>query len=153
MKKSLISAIKKLLAKLGAEEVEGNNLVEVIDNGADAIEGGGGSGGGGIVTLYFTYDNSTDKFNEAYKDIAMTEGFSSTEEAMAVLGAATVVKLCYVAESIIDSIFIAIAFLATSETVSCVCCGATGDAFIINVAINSNEDPGPAPLHPVNPGK
>ena len=44
MKKSLISAIKKLLAKLGAEEIEGNNLVEVIDSGADAIEGGGGSG-------------------------------------------------------------------------------------------------------------
>ena len=45
MKKSLISAIKKLLAKLGAEEIEGNNLVEVIDSGAEAIEGGGGSGG------------------------------------------------------------------------------------------------------------
>ena len=41
MKKSLISAVKKLLAKLGAEEIEGNNLVEVIDSGADAIEGGG----------------------------------------------------------------------------------------------------------------
>lgn len=49
MKKSLISAIKKLLAKLGAEEVEGNNLVEVIDSGADAIEGGGSSGGGVLI--------------------------------------------------------------------------------------------------------
>lgn len=37
MKKSLISAIKKLLTKLGAEDIEGNNLVDVIDNGADAI--------------------------------------------------------------------------------------------------------------------
>lgn len=46
MKKSLISAVKKLLAKLGAEEIEGNNLVEVIDSGADALEDGGGSGGG-----------------------------------------------------------------------------------------------------------
>lgn len=43
MKKSLISAVKKLLAKLGAEKIEGNNLVEVIDSGADAIaEAGGG---------------------------------------------------------------------------------------------------------------
>lgn len=49
MKKSLISAIKKLLAKLGAEEIEDNNLVEVIDSGADAIEGGG-SGGAFFVT-------------------------------------------------------------------------------------------------------
>lgn len=43
MKKNLISAIKKLLAKLGAEDIEGNNLVEIIDSGADAIEGGGSS--------------------------------------------------------------------------------------------------------------
>lgn len=49
MKKSLINAIKKLLTKLGAQEVEGNNLVEVINNGADVIEGGGGSGGAFIV--------------------------------------------------------------------------------------------------------
>lgn len=42
-KSSLINAIKKLLTKLGAQELEGNNLVEVINNGADAIEGGGGS--------------------------------------------------------------------------------------------------------------
>ena len=56
MKKSLISAVKKLLAKLGAEEVEGNNLVEVIDSGADAIEGGGGSGGGGLLICTDTND-------------------------------------------------------------------------------------------------
>ena len=37
MKKSLISAIKKLLTKLGAQEVDGNNLVDVISNGADMI--------------------------------------------------------------------------------------------------------------------
>lgn len=37
MKKSLISVIKKLLTKLGAQEVEGNNLVDVISNGADMI--------------------------------------------------------------------------------------------------------------------
>lgn len=49
MKKSLINAIKNLLTKLGAQELEGNNLVEVINNGADAIEGGGGSGGALVV--------------------------------------------------------------------------------------------------------
>lgn len=44
MKKSLISAVKKLLAKLGASEVEGNNLVEVIDSGAEAlVEAGDGN--------------------------------------------------------------------------------------------------------------
>ena len=37
VKKSLITAVKKLLGKLGAEEVEGNNLVEVIDSGANAL--------------------------------------------------------------------------------------------------------------------
>lgn len=51
MKKSLISAVKKLLAKLGAEEIEGNNLVEVIDSGADAIAE---AGGGNIETVVIT---------------------------------------------------------------------------------------------------
>lgn len=36
-KKSLIEAVKKLLNKLGAEEVESNDLVEVIDKSADKI--------------------------------------------------------------------------------------------------------------------
>lgn len=49
MKKSLIVAIKKLFTKLGAENIEGNNLVEVIDKGADALNSGGGSGGGVFV--------------------------------------------------------------------------------------------------------
>lgn len=56
MKKSLISAVKKLLAKLGAEEVEGNNLVEVIDSGADAIEGGGGDSNIEYVNIIETMD-------------------------------------------------------------------------------------------------
>lgn len=54
MKKSLIAAVKKLLGKLGAEEIEGNNLVEVIDSGADAIEGGGSGSGGNNNIEYVT---------------------------------------------------------------------------------------------------
>lgn len=53
MKKSLISAVKKLLAKLGAEEIEGNNLVEVIDSGADALAEAGGEGGS-ILSISYT---------------------------------------------------------------------------------------------------
>lgn len=76
MKKSLISAIKKLLAKLGAEEVEGNNPVEVIDSGADAIEGGGGSGG--IFIVHEEYDKQAQKsfLNKTFSEIdsAMKSG-------------------------------------------------------------------------------
>ena len=81
MKKSLISAIKKLLAKLGAEEIEGNNLVEVIDSGADAIEGGGG--GNNVLKLYVK--NFTDTNIIAYKDSAKTQQFTSYSEAKAAI--------------------------------------------------------------------
>lgn len=52
MKKSLITAIKKLFAKLGAEDIQGNNLVEVIDNGADALDNGGGGGSSPLVVTF-----------------------------------------------------------------------------------------------------
>lgn len=64
MKKSLINAIKKLLTKLGAQELEGNNLVEVINNGADAIEGGGGSG-----IMIVSCDYETDTLNKTWTEI------------------------------------------------------------------------------------
>ena len=53
MKKSLISAVKKLLSKLGAEEIEGNNLVEVIDSG------GSGSSSNPVVLEFATMDPYT----------------------------------------------------------------------------------------------
>lgn len=68
MKKSLINAIKKLFTKLGAQEVEGNNLVDVINNGADMIEGGVAD------DLFFdivvTYDGNSDyTANKTYAQI------------------------------------------------------------------------------------
>lgn len=73
MKKSLISAVKKLLAKLGAEEIEGNNLVEVIDNGADAIEGGGGSGGTFVVTFSGTTAAGNATSNKTWEEISAAD--------------------------------------------------------------------------------
>lgn len=93
MKKSLINAIKKLLTKLGAEEIEGNNLVEVIDNGADAIEGGGGSGSGvNVLMLYFGAESADGK-RYAFKDSGLTEKYTNYQEACYALRAADIIKL------------------------------------------------------------
>lgn len=69
MKKSLISAIKKLLAKLGAEEVEGNNLVEVIDSGADAIANAGGGSEPFVVTFSGTTENDNALCDKTWEEI------------------------------------------------------------------------------------
>lgn len=69
MKKSLISAIKKLLIKLGAEEIEGNNLVEVIDSGADAIEGQPGGGGSAYIVHRVQEANGITRLDKTWNEI------------------------------------------------------------------------------------
>lgn len=80
MKKSLISAVKKLLSKLGAEEIEGNNLVEVIDSGADAIKDGSGSGGGTKIV------NITEGFDSQWSaDATFSEMLSAYQSGKTIL--------------------------------------------------------------------
>ena len=70
-KKSLIEAVKKLLSKLGAEEVEGNDLVEVIDNGAETLAEAGG-GGMFIVTIANEIDLTLNKTWQEIYNAAQT---------------------------------------------------------------------------------
>ncbi len=118
--------------------VIGENEISVSGNN---IVSGGGSGG--AVTLYFTWDEPMSTYGKAYKDITMTEDFSSYEEAQAILTAATVVKLCYLEEGVIDAIHVAAYILVGGDPIRCACFDLDGNPFEIEVAINSNENPGP----------
>ena len=73
-KKSLITAVKKLLGKLGAEEVEGNNLVEVIDNGADAlVEQSSSDSEPFVVTFSGLTSKGDTTCNKTYNELSQVE--------------------------------------------------------------------------------
>ena len=73
MKKSLIEAVKKLLGKLGAEEIEGNDLIEVINNGANVITNTGSSYTPFIATFTYNVDTQTFTCDKTWAEISEVE--------------------------------------------------------------------------------
>lgn len=96
-KKNLITVLKKLLKAFGGDDAKvKNNAVDIIDKIADNVSSGS-SGSGNVLTLYSDPQAQGESF-KLYKNIELTEGYSSVEEGNEALLAAASIRVVMVHE-------------------------------------------------------
>lgn len=82
MKKNLINVLKKFFMKLSGQEPEGNNLIEVINNGSDALtDVSNNSNETNIFLVEFTPNTVTTPGGDSFYTITANKGITEIFEA------------------------------------------------------------------------
>lgn len=77
--KQIVDKLNDISEKMGGERTESNLIVDALEE-IEKVAASGGGGSSESVTLYFNIEDTSTELHEAYKDITLTNAYTTYDE-------------------------------------------------------------------------